>query len=641
MNTIKILCVEDDLQNMDILNRFIDRYDNTDIEKARDGLEGLKLYQESFKTQKFDIIITDLEMPNLKGYEMINKIKEMDSSVIVIYISGMDDLNLIIPAMRTRPNFFLQKPLQLKELESVLNESIKIVYTKNKYTKSKQLLDQYKFIVDKSSIITKTDTHGIITYANERFCDISQYEIDELIGVPHNIVRDPKMPKEIFEELWSTIQNKEIWKGEISNKAKDGSRYYLDATVAPILNTKGEIEQYIALRHDITDKKLKEIELEEQKNKALSASKAKSEFLANMSHEIRTPLNAIMGFLELLKEETKNRKADKYVDVISDSSNTLLNIIEDILDFSKIENGKLDIEYIDFNTNSQFNTLIELFNAKCLQKNLKLILDIDKNIPEYINSDPLRIKQIISNLLSNAIKFTDKNKKIIVKIKYKKSKLKITIADEGKGIAKQMQSHIFNAFQQEDNSTTRKHGGTGLGLAISNKLTKLLGGNLKLKSKLGKGSVFSFSIPVKPGKTANITDLLKKDMDFRNFKLLLVEDNPANKMFMKVILKKMGFNFDIVSDGVEAVQTFKLYKYDVILMDENMPNMNGIEATRQILEYEKQKNLIHTPIIALTANAVKGDREKFLNAGMDEYLTKPLDQKKLKKTLESFLIDKI
>ncbi|MEA3289557.1 MAG: response regulator [Campylobacterota bacterium] len=635
---IKILYVEDDVYNNKTVSKFINRYPNVQLVTAFDGKVGLELYKEHYLAQKFDIIVTDIHMPDMDGSKMVEKIKSIDNSVIVIYTSGMNDLKTIIPAIKTRPNFFLTKPIELKELESVLNECIQIVYSKYSHQKSKQLLDQYKYIVDKAAIVTKTDINGVITYANDKFCDISQYELDELIGTSHNIVRDPDMPKELFENLWDTIQNKQVWKGEIKNKAKNGTSYYLDATIAPILNTNGEIDQYIALRHDITEKKLKEIELEEQRNKAISASKAKSEFLANMSHEIRTPLNAIMGFLDILKEETRNRKAGKYVDIIKDSGATLLNIIEDILDFSKIESGKLYIENIDFNPSSQFNTLIHLFDAKCSQKNITLILNIDKNIPKFINSDPLRIKQIISNLLSNAIKFTEKDKRIIVKIKYADNKLKVIVADEGKGIAKEKQSHIFKAFQQEDNSTTRKHGGTGLGLAICSRLIQLLNGELKLKSTINKGSVFLCTIPVKIGEHDKSLIESDKTVNFKDFTILLVEDNLANKMFMKVILKKLKLNFDIASDGIEAVEAFKSAKYDAILMDENMPNMNGIEATKLILEHEKQNNLIHTPIIALTANAVKGDRERFLNAGMDEYLTKPIDQKKLNYTLQTFLI---
>ena len=230
--------------------------------------------------------------------------------------------------------------------------------------------------------------------------------------------------------------------------------------------------------------------------KAIQSVKAKSEFLANMSHEIRTPLNAILGFIDLLKDENKNKSFLKYIEVIDVSSKSLLKVIEDILDFSKIESGRLDIDKIDFNTRAEFEVITYLFNAKCLQKNITLSLLFDEELPQIINTDPLRIKQVISNLLSNAIKFSKEGKNITVEINYKEGFLYVWVKDEGKGIAQDKLSHIFESFSQEDSSTTREYGGTGLGLSISSKLVELLGGELKVKSEIGVGSEFYFYIPV-------------------------------------------------------------------------------------------------------------------------------------------------
>jgi len=395
------------------------------------------------------------------------------------------------------------------------------------------------------------------------------------------------------------------------------------------------------INHTQALKKLN-ILFENEKNKALETAKAKSEFLANMSHEIRTPLNAVLGFIDILKDETRGRKSYTYVEIIDSSSKSLLKIIEDILDFSKIESGKLDIDKVDFNTKAEFEVITHLFDAKCSQKNISLTLNLDTNLPQVINTDPLRIKQVISNLLSNAIKFTSEGKNIIVDINFKDNLLFVSVKDQGVGIAKDKQKHIFEAFSQEDSSTTRTHGGTGLGLSISTELVKLLGGELKLKSEVGIGSEFYFSIPAFIGKEIKLEIDTTKEINFENKKILLVEDNKANQMFMKVVFKKMQLEYDIANDGLEAIEQFKNIasseaKYDCILMDENMPNMNGIEATKHILEYEKINNLNHTPIVALTANALKGDRERFLSAGMDEYMTKPVDRKKLGDILRKFL----
>ena len=410
-------------------------------------------------------------------------------------------------------------------------------------------------------------------------------------------------------------------------------------TIADTLNNMAE---KLILRDQQNKNKNKAIK--EAERKAILSAKAKSEFLANMSHEIRTPLNAVLGFIDLLKEETRGRKSTMYVDIIDDSAKSLLKIIEDILDFSKIESGKLDIDKCDFNTRTEFEVITHLFDAKCSQKDINLTLNINDNLPQVINTDPLRIKQVISNLLSNAIKFTDKGKEIIVDISYKDKMLRISVKDQGIGIEPQKQEHIFEAFKQADNSTTRKYGGTGLGLSISSELVRLLGGELKVKSEVGLGSEFYFLIPVNVGEEIKIVLEDNKEVDFNKRKILLVEDNKANQLFMKVILKKMNLEFDIANDGIEALELYKrsnsinfVKQYEVILMDENMPKLDGIGATKKIIEYENINKLKHTPIIALTANALKGDRERFLEAGMDEYLSKPVDRKKLIAILSEFI----
>jgi len=374
--------------------------------------------------------------------------------------------------------------------------------------------------------------------------------------------------------------------------------------------------------------------LDEQAESLKRSSKYKSEFLANMSHEIRTPLNAITGFIELLKKRTEDEQSKEYINIINSSSDSLLQIIEDILDFSKIESGKLIIDKINFHTIQELSFALKLFEARCKEKNIDLQLSLVGEIPYCINADPLRIKQVVSNLISNAIKFTDKGKKIQLSLSYKDENLHIRVKDEGKGIAEDKLEHIFESFNQEDNSTTRKYGGTGLGLAISKELVSLMGGELKVSSTEGKGSEFSFYIPAITVEHAQ-EETLSQDLleNFEGKHILLVEDNKSNQLLMSIILEEMFFTVSIANDGVEGVKAFKEGKFDLVLMDENMPNMNGIEATSLILAYEKEEALEHTPIVALTANAVKGDKEKFLAAGMDEYLSKPLNIEEFKAVL--------
>jgi signal transduction histidine kinase/ActR/RegA family two-component response regulator len=393
----------------------------------------------------------------------------------------------------------------------------------------------------------------------------------------------------------------------------------------------------------LTNQELEEASKEASKMaiRAKQASKSKSEFLANMSHEIRTPLNAILGFIDLLKEKESDPEKLKYIATVQNSSNTLLGIINDILDFSKIESGNLSIDKVDFNVEDEFKTLVELFRAKASEKSVNLTLNMDDTMPAALHSDPLRIKQVIANLLSNALKFTPRNGKVELNIGYQNRQLVVSVKDSGIGVPKDKQKHIFKAFSQAESSTTRKYGGTGLGLSISSRLISMLGGKLQLESQEGKGSTFSFCIDVEVGKykkleTTKSTDLL----EIQDKKILLVEDNKANQMFMSLILKKFKLQYEIANDGLEAIKAFEENSYDLILMDENMPNLNGIEATKRILQIEDEKALKHTPIIALTANALKGDREKFLEAGMDEYLTKPINKEKLALTFKAFLAPK-
>ncbi|WP_130537448.1 ATP-binding protein [Thiomicrorhabdus indica] len=383
------------------------------------------------------------------------------------------------------------------------------------------------------------------------------------------------------------------------------------------------------------------VDLNDKKNQALEATKSKSVFLANMSHEIRTPLNAITGFLGLLKQEETNPEKIKYLTTIEESSHSLVGIINDILDFSKIESNKLEIDKIDFNPHTAFNSVADLFRARCLEKKLKLNVTIAKDIPDSLHSDPLRIKQVLTNLLSNAVKFTQSHHSIYLDIDYEheKKQLVFSVKDEGIGITPEQKKKIFQPFAQAENDTTRKFGGTGLGLTISRMLVELLDGELSVESELGAGSQFKFRIPASIGKTVSkqkSIDSVQKSQQ-RHGKLLLVEDNKTNQLLMSAILKKQGIDFDLAEDGLQAIKAVNRQTYDLVLMDENMPNMSGSEATQKIREMEAQTKSRRLPIVALTANAMKDDRERFLAVGMDDYLNKPLNLSELHRILDSYL----
>jgi signal transduction histidine kinase/CheY-like chemotaxis protein len=374
--------------------------------------------------------------------------------------------------------------------------------------------------------------------------------------------------------------------------------------------------------------------------KAKEASVAKSEFLANMSHEIRTPLNGVIGFSDLLSRTSLSQTQKEYLKSIVNSGNILLELINDILDFSKIEAGKLEINTTAVRIMDLLNDSIKVIKATADKKGLKLKVIKDKNLPEFVTADAFRIKQVLINLLSNSVKFTSSG---VVELGVyctaidepaKKVTIVFTVKDTGIGISPEKKQIIFEAFTQEDTSTTRKYGGTGLGLTISNKLLKLMGSKLKVTSETGKGSTFSFELelPITEGisevkeesvKQASESQLAEPKKPTKN-KILLVDDNPVNMLLAKTIVKNLLVSAKIfeAKDGKEAVDLFQKDTPDLIFMDIQMPEMSGYEATKAIRAIEKGKSRV--PIIALTAGTVKGEQERCIEAGMDDYLSKPV-----------------
>ncbi|QOG12910.1 hybrid sensor histidine kinase/response regulator [Arcobacter sp. FWKO B] len=370
------------------------------------------------------------------------------------------------------------------------------------------------------------------------------------------------------------------------------------------------------------------------------AKEAKALFLANMSHEIRTPLNAIIGFLDILKENISGKENLRYLTLIQNSSNLLLGIVNDLLDFSKIENKNFKIEKEKTDIFKEINTVYELFHAKAKEKDINFTINIDNNIPKCIITDSLRLKQIISNLVSNAIKFTPNKGYVKISIhKHQDDFLLISIKDSGIGISKEYQEKILQAFEQENSSISKKFGGTGLGLSISAKLLELMDSKLLLKSEKGVGSEFYFLLQVttcefdKQTTDNTIAKPNKYELQ-KSISVLVAEDNETNIEYMSIILKSLGCNFYIAKDGLEAIKLFKEKEFDIIFMDENMPNMNGIEATKIIRNIEANNK--HTIIVAVTANALEGDQKRFSDAGMDDYLSKPVRKKMIASLLMEF-----
>lgn len=528
-NTAKILVVDDepDLELL-IRQRFRHRIRNNELyfEFAGNGVEAMKMLTND--PDKFDMILTDINMPEMDGLTLLIRIKEQFKHYKAVVVSAYGDLENIRTAMNRGAFDFVTKPIDFTDLETTINKTI----------------DEYK------------------------------------------IIRQGQIAK---DQLDITIRQKE----------------------------RAELE----------------------KLKAEQSEKFKQQFLANMSHEIRTPMNSVIGLTNLLMKSKMDQQQTKYLNVIKKSSENLLVIINDILDLSKIEAGKMDFEKIAFSLHDCLDTVYHTMVFKSEEKNLELKQIIDEKVPEVVIGDPVRLNQILINLAGNAIKFTEKGS-VTIQIKELNrhdniSILEFSITDTGIGIAQSQLDKIFESFSQASSDTTRKFGGTGLGLTISKQLVELQNGSIYVQSQPGQGTTFSFKIPYPIG---NITDLNKPGSgigdvlgeDLKGIRILLVEDNGFNQMVAVDTLNDLipELTVDIAENGIESLEKLRSADYDIILMDIQMPQMDGFEATERIrTDFKSPKNQV--PIMAMTANVTQEEVEKCFNCGMTAHISKPFDPQEL------------
>jgi len=509
------------------------------------------------------------------------------------------------------------------------------LYTKERRSthRTLQLTNELEQIFDalsSTNIVSKTDLEGRITYVNDTFCLVSGYTRDELIGKSHNIIRHKDTPKELFVNLWSTIQSGKVFNAIIKNRRKDGKAYYVESTIMPIKNESDEITEYLAIRTDVTA-------LIKARDEAIAAEHFKDRFLSNMSHELRTPLNGIIGFTQLLEDKITESSHKKYLNIILQSSNQLLSIINDILDLSKIKSGKFELEKHPFNAYNALTQQLEPFSIQAKNKKIDFTTSIDIDDSVILNGDWTRISQILNNLLSNALKFTSEEGKVSFKATYNDGFLECKVADSGIGMDEKTIDRIFQPFIQADISTTREFGGTGLGLSITKELVELMDGEIDVYSKPGVGSRFTVRMALESKELSFQKPEMNTDpsLSFPQLSghVLIVEDNETNRLLIISLIEAFGLSYESAADGQEAVELFEQDRFDLILMDENMPRLNGIEAMKQIRKLPGGT----LPIIALTANVMQGDKERFLNEGMDAFMGKPILYQDLMETLQRYL----
>jgi PAS domain S-box-containing protein len=493
--------------------------------------------------------------------------------------------------------------------------------------------EKYRGIIENMNLgLIEVDLDEKIIYANHSFCDISGYPIDELLG---RKTYDLLLPKELRQNFNSRQKERNLGISdayEIQVRNKRGEARWWMISGAPMYDSKGYVTGSIGVHVDITDQMELEEQLRTARKFAEESAKAKESFMINMSHEIRTPMNAISGFGKQLLNTPLTDKQRSFINAINSASANLLVIINDILDFSKIEAGQLTVERIAFSLHEVVQTVCNILFSKAEEKGILLHYNIDKTLAPVLIGDPFRITQVLINLIGNSIKFTEQGK-VSVKVNVIQNaklgqEIELTVSDTGIGMSNDFLSQMFGKFSQEDDSTARLYGGTGLGMAITRELVELMGGSISVASTKGQGSVFTVNLLLPAGNSADISihhPEITPDDQLKGKTIILAEDNSYNQLLATTILERYGAEVIVCNDGAEVLLALETRDADVVLMDVQMPVMDGFECTNFIRRIYGGG----LPVVALTANALTGEREKCLAAGMDDFLSKPFEEQQL------------
>jgi len=668
-SAVKILIVDDKAENLFALEVILSN-ENYLCVKANSGMEALNILR---RDAGFAIVLMDVQMPIMNGFEtveLIRQIERLKLIPIIFLTASMDTSMNIFKGYQAGAVDYMIKPLSSEILKA------KVAVFVDLYKKNNELLIQKEelkalnndVIIQKSlskyslSLIEAShdplfviNREGKITDLNNASVKITGVPREKLIGTDFGrYFTEPEKAHEVYQKAFLNGLVADypltIIDGKVKNVLFNGSVFK---------DEQANVLGVVVVARDVTLQKRIETELIEAKGKAEEAKliaeeakvtaedatliaenavKAKQQFLSNMSHEIRTPMNAIIGFTKVVLKTELTAKQKEYLTAIKMSGDALIVLINDILDLAKVDAGKMTFEQRPFKLSMSISAMLHLFETKIQEKNLRLVTEYDNNIPQVMIGDPVRLHQIILNLVSNAVKFTSKGK-ITVSVRLlmedtEKVTIQFAVTDTGIGIEESKISSIFENFQQATSDTSRLYGGTGLGLAIVKQLVSSQNGIIHVESKVDEGSTFSFTLSFKKTKAEakSEIEIVEPDVEIKNIKVLVVEDIALNQLLMKTVLDDFGFDSDIAANGKIAIQKLQNKTYDIILMDLQMPEMNGFEAT----EYIRNTMNLKIPIIALSADVTTVDLAKCTSLGMNDYLAKPLDERILYSKIVGF-----